>query len=168
MNKKGFMFIESITVLLVVVLSLTLLISSYSLVTRKSKENEYYDLPSDKYLLYVIGNLGENSEPYGAESFVATKNNCESFMSNRISNCKELFNTNTNGLQLYKYIIIHNLNDELLNGNITQKEGYDSGIIEYLKTLKRCKNSNDETCSDDYVIGVFYKNNKYYYVSLKL
>ena len=64
MKKNGFVFIESVTVILVVVLSLTLLISSYALVTRKSKENEYYDLPSDKYLLYVIGNLGQNNEEY--------------------------------------------------------------------------------------------------------
>ena len=37
MKKDGFVFVESIVVLVVVALSLAMLISSYSLVTRKTK-----------------------------------------------------------------------------------------------------------------------------------
>lgn len=164
MKKNGFVFVESITVIIIVVLSLTLLLSSYALVTRKSKENEYYDLPSDKYLLYVIGNLGETDEDYNGitTSFVATKDNCNTYMSSRISNCTKVFND----YNLIYYIVIYNLNDELKNGNPTQR--YDSGTIEYLKTLKRCTNGSDTSCKDGYVIGVFKRNNNYYYVSLQL
>lgn len=160
MKKNGFVFIESITVLLVVVLSLTLLITSYALVIRKAKENEYYDLPSDKYLLYTIGNLGDTSKDYStSNSFVANKNNCNTYMSQRISNCSSVFENNG----LVQYIVIYGLNNELKNGNPTQK--YDSATIEYLKTLKRC-GSVDSTCNDDYVVGVFYRDGNYYYVSL--
>ena len=62
MKKKGFVFVESIVVLMVVALSLTVLISSYSLVTRKTKEKEHYDKASDKYLLYAISKLGTDDK----------------------------------------------------------------------------------------------------------
>ena len=164
MEKKGFVFVESLTVIIIVILSLTLLISSYGLVTRKSKENEYYDLPADKYLLYVIGNLGENNEDYNGvtTSFVATKDNCSNFMINRMSDCSKVFEDN----DLQYYIVIYSLNLELNSGNPTQK--YDSATIEYLKTLKKCNSTSDESCDDAYVVGVFKRNNKFYYVSLKV
>ena len=164
MEKKGFVFVESLTVIIIVILSLTLLISSYGLITRKSKENEYYDLPADKYLLYVIGNLGENNEDYNGvtTSFVATKDNCSNFMINRMSDCSKVFEDN----DLQYYIVIYSLNLELNSGNPTQK--YDSATIEYLKTLKKCNSTSDESCDDAYVVGVFKRNNKFYYVSLKV
>ena len=58
MKKDGFVFVESVVVLVVVALSLAMLISSYSLVTRKTKEKERYDKTSDKYLVYVLSKLG--------------------------------------------------------------------------------------------------------------
>ena len=51
MDKKGFVLLESILVLVVVALSLSVLMSSFSLISRKTKEKEYYDRSSDKYLL---------------------------------------------------------------------------------------------------------------------
>ena len=166
MKKNGFVFIESVTVILVVVLSLTLLISSYALVTRKSKENEYYDLPSDKYLLYVIGNLGQNNEEYtntNNGTFKADKNTCSTYMNKRITDCKSVFENNN----MIYYMVIKNLNEQLKRDK-NPTEIYDSGTIEYLKTLKKCTNSEDVSCKDNYVVGVFYRNNKYYYVSLEL
>ena len=56
--KKGFVFIETIIVLMMVTMSLTLLLSSYTLVKVKSREKEKYDRIPDKYLLYTISNLG--------------------------------------------------------------------------------------------------------------
>ena len=57
-EKNGFVFVESVVVLVVVALSLSMLISSYALVKRKTQEKEYYDKASDKYLLYSLSNLG--------------------------------------------------------------------------------------------------------------
>lgn len=165
MKKNGFIFIESIVVLVIVILSLTLMLSNYYLLIRKSKSNEYYDLPKDKYLLYNIGNLGEKDNPYnapgGSLSFKATKSNCNNYMSNRISNCSQLF-SDTN---LEYFIIINNLNTEFSDPNISSK--YDSPTIEYLKTLRRCR---DQACTEGigYAVGVFKRNNEYFYASLEL
>ena len=46
--KKGFVFIETIIVLMLVTMSLTMLISSYTLIKTKSLEKESYDKTSDK------------------------------------------------------------------------------------------------------------------------
>lgn len=59
--KKGFVFIETIIVLMIVTMSLTLLFASYTLIRTKSMERENYDKISDKYLLYAISNLGTNA-----------------------------------------------------------------------------------------------------------
>ena len=59
--KKGFVFLETIIVLTVVTLSLTILLTSYTLITTKAKERENYDRVSDKYLLYTFSNLGTNT-----------------------------------------------------------------------------------------------------------
>lgn len=59
--KKGFVFIETIIVLMIVTMSLTLLFASYTLIKAKSQEKENYDKISDKYLLYAISNLGTNA-----------------------------------------------------------------------------------------------------------
>lgn len=163
MKKNGFVFIESIVVLVIVVLSLTLLLSNYFLLVRNSKRNEYYNLPMDKYLLYTVTNLGESDRAFGVNtSFIVTKDNCDAKMGTRFKNCKNIFEK-TN---IKYYIVIYNLENELSNSNIINT-GYDSPTIEYLKTLRRCK---DSACIDKigYVIGVFERNNKRYYASLEL
>ena len=180
MKKNGFMFVESLTVLVIVVLSLTLLITSYSLVTRKSKEQEYYDLPSDKYLLYTIGNLGDTSADFSSNvSFIVNKDNCNSQLGDRMTNCSLVFEQNN----LVYFAIIHDLKNDLCSSNVTSK--YDSALLEYLKTLKRCNDNNTTdsngfvndnsnkcsvTCNNKlhYAVGVFYRNNHYYYASLEL
>lgn len=60
--KKGFVFVETIIVMMLVTLSLTTLISSYTLIRAKSLEKESYDKTSDKYLLYAISTLGTTSQ----------------------------------------------------------------------------------------------------------
>ena len=180
MEKKGFVFVESLTVLIIVILSLTLLLASYSLVIRKSKENEYYDIPSDKYLVYSISNLGDTGASYNTEeSFVADKTNCSTYLSNRMTDCRTVFAENN----IVYFAIIKKLKSELCDENVTSTYK-DSGLIEYLKTLKRCKDSNNNgdgynsgsnnkcsvTCDEEigYAVGVFYRNGNYYYASLEL
>jgi hypothetical protein len=58
MNKKGFVFLETIIILVLVTTALTTMLTSYTVITSKSREKEYYDRISDKYLLYSLSNLG--------------------------------------------------------------------------------------------------------------
>ena len=58
MRKKGFVFLETIIILMLVTVALTTMLASYTLVPTKSYEKQYYDRISDKYLLYAISNLG--------------------------------------------------------------------------------------------------------------
>lgn len=58
MKKNGFVFLETVIILMLVTMALTTMLISYTLVTTKSYEKEFYDRISDKYLLYTISNLG--------------------------------------------------------------------------------------------------------------
>ena len=141
MKKDGFIFMESLTVLVVVLLATTLLLSSYSLFIRKSKEKESYNLPSDRYLLFNIAKLNATvNEYFDNEGYIANRrdasynnpNSCEKTpIGNRLSNCKQLFKDN----DLVYFIVIKDIKKEMKRTDITTI--YDSGTIEYLKTLER-------------------------------
>ena len=106
MKKNGFVFIESIVVLMVVALSVAMLMSSYTLIARKTKEKENYDKASDKYLLYAIANLGTDSkcnygvdcvsinsnDPISKTEFAASKDNCNNTkIGSILYDCKDVF-----------------------------------------------------------------------------
>ncbi len=80
-----------------------------------------------------------------------------------MADCSQVFTDNN----LVYYIITYNLYNDLSTGATTR---YDSGTIEYMKTLKKCDDNTTGTCNNPigYFIGVFYRNGKYYYASLKL
>ena len=63
--KKGFVFIETIIVLMLVTMSLTMLISSYTLIKTKSLEKESYDKTSDKYLFLELKASPDSSRTIG-------------------------------------------------------------------------------------------------------
>lgn len=164
MNKKGFMFIETIVVLVVVALSLTSLLASYSLITRKVESRKHYDLPSDLYLVYSISKLGAtktvNYQNVG--DFIATRDDCHKYyMGNMVSNCNQLFK-DTN---LIYFGVLNSVDDALSQGDTTKI--YDNGTIEYFKTLKKCR---DKNCTDEigYVFGVFYRTGNYYYAATEI
>ncbi len=205
MKKDGFVFLESILVLVVVALSLAMLISSYSLVTRKTKEKEYYDRASDKYLLYSISNLGTDDlcnysiscnnltnkgitfrADVDGEEYLCVSTKAGEIMYDCINTFKEM-----NLKHLY---VVENVRNELNdlkpdgspkgNTDVKAVDLYDNGTIEYMKTLKKCRdlntyengvytNNNKETsrCNDPikYMIGVFSRgNNDYYYASIEI
>ena len=69
--------------------------------------------------------------------------------------------------KVYQYDIV----EELSKTDVTTK--YDSGTIEYLKTLRKYSKENYEEQkkqgqSNGYIVGVFYKNGKYRYASIPL
>lgn len=153
-DKKGFIFVETIVVLVVVVFSLTLILASYSLVTRKSKMKYYYDQVEDIYLLYVIANLGNaTSTAYtSGDTFIANKNTCNTYMSENFETCSQVFSDRDLGVEYFGYI-------KSVSAILSNPTSYDNGIIEYVKQLK-----NNEKYH--YLILVRYKNNEYYYSSI--
>lgn len=178
MKKDGFIFMESLTVLIVVLLATTMLLSSYSLFVRKSKEKENYNFPSDRYLLFNIARLNaDEDEYYSYGNYIANRraasatnpNSCENTpMKDRLNDCKQVFKDN----DLVYFIVIKDIKQELKRTDITSV--YDSGTIEYLKTLKRNLSSNytsadgTQVTSEGYIVGVFYKNSTYRYASIPL
>lgn len=200
-EKNGFVFVESVVVLVVVALSLSMLISSYALVKRKTQEKEYYDKASDKYLLYSLSNLGtddlcnygiacNNLSDVSADtyrnsnttiSFRADADNSEGFNCSKskigkiIYNCNEVFND----LHLVHLYVVENITDELYGsldeGSRTTTKFFDSGTIEYMKSMKKCNdldfNKNTRACNNPitYMIGVFERGaNEYYYASIEI
>ena len=174
MKKNGFVFVESIVVLVVVALSLTMMISSYSLIARKTKEKEYYNKASDKYLLYNINKLGTNDTCNYSDSchitedptdkrndrdFSADALNCDTTKLGRIMfDCKKVFSD----FNIYKIYVVDDvaraLNKQIMSSteeyitlnNQDYYKYFDAGTIEYMKTLKRCAVTYDST---DYIEG---------------
>ena len=196
-NKKGFVFVESIVVLVVVALSLTVLISSYSLVSRKTKEKERYDKASDKYLLYAISNLGTDDTCNYAVSCTSNTDiklradvdgdqyKCTGTKVGEIMyDCENVFKEmNIKHLYVVENIMndlndLHNDGTPKASGEIKANQFYDNGTIEYMKTLKKCNDVEEEgaysrktKCSNpiSYMIGVFERGNgDYYYASITL
>ncbi len=193
MKKNGFVFVESIVVLVVVALSLAMMISSYSLISRKTKEKEYYNRASDKYLLYSIASVGTddicnygigcNSSIGRNVNFHATPSNCvNTKMGKILYQCSEVLNE----LRVSDIYVVDDISKELkTNYNIKDADGtqyYKNGVIEYMKTLKKCNDANNSNvingyasnlpdCSSPikYMIGVFKRgNDDYYYAAIEL
>jgi len=199
MKKNGFVFVESIVVLVVVALSLSMLISSYSLVSRKTKEKENYDKASDKYLLYAISNLGtDDTCNYGIKCNNLTGISAETFKDNNyisfradttgkyacggtkigqiMYDCNSVFEEMN---LVHLYVVENIVNDIYQSCDASNPKCainfYDSGTIEYMKSLKKCNDENFNTKSTScdnpvrYMIGVFEKGNgEYQYASIEI
>ena len=185
MKKNGFVFIESIVVLVVVALSLAMMISSYSLVSRKTKEKEYYNKASDKYLLYSVSSVGTDDNcNYGIKcsgetkiNFHATGGSCSSTKLGKIMyQCEKVFED----LNISDIYVVDNIIYELKNNyNVKELSGdlyYKNGVLEYMKTLRKCNDNYDTSYNNSgyassvkYMIGVFKRgNNDYYYAAIEL
>ena len=85
MNKKGFVFLETIIILVLVTMALTTMLTSYTVITTKSHEKEYHDRISDKYLLYTLSNLGttetNNYRALADELKLDGPTNCSTYLS---------------------------------------------------------------------------------------
>lgn len=174
-NKNGFVFLESVIVLMVVALSLSLIYASYSLVTRKSASKETYDRASDKYLLYTLSNLGTTNTKNYSKILSASSSNVVKISTNSCNitsnNLGEIFKSNDDcnkalqSLNVVYLYLIKDVNDALQTPNITST--IDNGSIDYIKTLKKCYDTN---CTNhiNYMIGVFYRSGNYYFASIEI
>ncbi len=186
MRKKGFVFMETIMVLIVVAIALAALLASYSILQRKARQAETYDKVSDKYLLYAIATLGNTSGTayLSSKNFTLTEDMCATFnnydedhpMSHVITTdeCEGIFRD-------YGLKYLYKINDvsEIMQRNYKDDENrtttqiYDNGSLEYIKTLQTIETTRHENGTVtskpiQYIVGVFYRNEKYYYTSVKL
>lgn len=194
MNKKGFVFVESIVVLVVVAFSVAILIASYGVITRKIREKENYDKASDKYLLYAISQLGSdercNYSSKGSKSdkcnkieFSATSVSCrQTKVGDMMEDCEKVFKY----LNIKHLYVVEDIRKELNSLDAKDKyneKDYTNGMIEYMKTLKKCADENsyvngvyqnankdDAVCQNPikYMIGEFERQGTYYYASIEL
>ncbi|UKI58075.1 MAG: hypothetical protein L6V81_01025 [Clostridium sp.] len=85
-----------------VALALAMSLSSYDLLESKSKERKYYDVASDKYLLWTINELGNKTGSSYQNDMIASKDNCTSTtMGSVLSNCTKVFK-DTDLIYFYK------------------------------------------------------------------
>lgn len=162
MKKNGFVFVESIIVLVVVSLSVAMLISSYSLIARKTKEKETYDKASDKYLLYAISKLGTDEncnygiDCGGAKDFATSAKGCsETKMKNFMIDCTKVMEY----LNIKHLYVVNDIRSLLKSNNFPgeyteQVNGvteylFTNGTIEYMKTLKDCNDLNEYITKSD-------------------
>ncbi len=160
---------ETIVVLVVTMLSLSIILSTYSLVVRKNNINKYYNRPSEVYALYYVMKLGTtNASSYvkpSITSFYTSKSNCNTYMSTYLTNCTQVFSD----LNLQFVGIVTNINNEI-NNNYSV---YNNGTIEFLEHLQTQNVSYDNegnavTKNISYAIGVFYIGGEYYYASVQI
>ena len=172
-KKNGFVFLESVIVLVVVALALTGFLITYTVLSNNSRRKEHYDNTSDKYLLYAISSLGttgnNNFTSCGGDFSINIDTAYNSCISNRFydnytdehgNQMYEINNMfNDTGLVYLYYIDGDGLATKLqASSNPTTK--YDNGTIEYMKTLDINKTN--------YLIGVFKRSDKFYYASINL
>ena len=172
-KKKGFIFLESVIALVVVALSLTAFLRSYTRIVNLSKQNEVYDNVSDKYLLYAITNFGAsgsnnmNMRCPANQSFGASRDevwnlkrsgNTKDKISDESTHCwagnffknpredrQRLFDN----LGLVYFYYINTTVSTLLTDNATYY--FDNGTLDYIQTLSR---------NNKYAVGVFKRSNK--------
>lgn len=170
MKKKGFIFVETIVVLVIVVLSLTMILASYSLVTRKNNINKYYNRPNEMYALYYVMKLGttESSSYYSdintMTSFYTKKSSCaSSVLNNYLRDCNSLLGD----LKITNIGIIKSINSELSRSDVHTV--YSNGVIEFLKHLQRDEvDEYNNKHAIPYAIGVFEINREYYYAAIRI
>ncbi len=169
MKKNGFIFVETIVVLVIVVLALSMIMSSYSLVVRKNNINKYYDRANEIYALYYIMKYGTTSTdnyilPLDSDGninrFYTHRNDCAGTeINNYIPNCTNVLKD----MNIIYIGVINSVEYELNNPDTK----YTNGVIEYLKHLQKEKVDDDgNKIKTKYAIGVFYINKEYYYASL--
>ena len=147
MTKKGFVFIETIIVLLSVGIA-----SMYSLmsnITTDIKMRKYFDNISDLYKTNIIRN-NTNKNLTGSTYLEITKDNCTSYMS---SNCNSLLTD----LEVERVVINFTNLDNIINSDTTLP----NSLNEYLKTINSYK-------TNKYIIVNYKYNNKNYYASLEV
>lgn len=149
MTKEGFVFIETIIVIVLLSVGIASMYSLMSNITTDIKMRKYFDNISDLYKTNIIRN-NTNKNLTGSTYLEITKDNCTSYMS---SNCNSLLTD----LEVERVVINFTNLDNIINSDTTLP----NSLNEYLKTINSYKTSK-------YIIVNYKYNNKNYYASLEV
>ena len=149
MTKKGFVFIETIIVIVLLSVGIASMYSLMSNITTDIKTRKYFDNISDLYKTNIIRN-NTNKNLTGSAYLEITKDNCTSYMS---SNCNSLLTD----LEVERVVINFTNLDNIINSDTTLP----NSLNEYLKTINSYK-------TNKYIIVNYKYNNKNYYASLEV
>ena len=146
MSNRGFIFVETVVVLVVLAASLIGLYSTFSSVINNIEKRKQYDNINDIYKVNIIKDLIIN-EPSGTYTII-NSNNCTNYMN---SDCNKVFSE----LSVSEVLITGNNVQTIIDLNIN----IPNTMKEYLKTI----NKNEKS-----IIVRFYRSGKNYYSSLEL
>ena len=149
MTKKGFVFIETIIVIVLLSVGIASMYSLMSNITTDIKMRKYFDNISDLYKTNIIRN-NTNKNLTGSTYLEITKDNCTSYMN---SNCNSLLTD----LEVERVVINFTNLDNIINSDTTLP----NSLNEYLKTINSYK-------TNKYIIVNYNYNNKNYYASLEV
>lgn len=149
MTKEGFVFIETIIVIVLLSVGIASMYSLMSNITTDIKMRKYFDNISDLYKTNIIRN-NTNKNLTGSTYLEITKDNCTSHMS---SNCNSLLTD----LEVERVVINFTNLDNIINSDTTLP----NSLNEYLKTINSYK-------TNKYIIVNYKYNNKNYYASLEV
>lgn len=149
MTKKGFVFIETIIVIVLLSVGIASMYSLMSNITTDIKMRKYFDNISDLYKTNIIRN-NTNKNLTGSTYLEITKDNCTSYMN---SNCNSLLTD----LEVERVVINFANLDNIINSDTTLP----NSLNEYLKTINSYK-------TNKYIIVNYKYNNKNYYASLEV
>ena len=149
MTKKGFVFIETIIVIVLLSVGIASMYSLMSNITTDIKMRKYFDNISDLYKTNIIRN-NTNKNLTGSTYLEITKDNCTSYMS---SNCNSLLTD----LEVERVVINFTNLDNIINSDTTLPNSLNG----YLKTINSYK-------TNKYIIVNYKYNNKNYYASLEV
>lgn len=149
MTKEGFVFIETIIVIVLLSVGIASMYSLMSNITTDIKMRKYFDNISDLYKTNIIRN-NTNKNLNGSTYLEITKDNCTSYMS---SNCNSLLTD----LEVERVVINFTNLDNIINSDTTLP----NSLNEYLKTINSYK-------TNKYIIVNYKYNNKNYYASLEV
>lgn len=156
MNKKGFVLLETIVVLVITVVCMLGLFLTYSFVFKNLKQAGHYDNINDVYKLNILYKMINNNSLSSISDYkIVTPNECSTYFTD--SSCSDLMSNRIN----FDYVIITTANvDDILFSHGNDLKPSD---INYIKTLEN---------NFKYLIGVkLYSYDSFeddYYVSLKV
>ncbi len=146
-KKRGFIFLETIIVLIVTVISMLGLFFTYSFLIKNLNQGRHYDNINDVYKLNIFYKLMKEKGFPSDELLKITNSNCENYFDN---NCQLLMEKLG-----FDYFIYTKKDLDNILSNPTNLLNTD---INYLKILEHNRS---------YLIGVYQIDNEYYYVSME-
>lgn len=152
MMKKGFVFIETLIVLVVLTVSIVSLYGLYVKISSDINIRRYYDNISDLYKTDLIRDFITKETLESTTNFITiTPSNCSSFMENGCRTVLETLNVEN------VYINNTDISVVLASSSISLK----NSAREYMKTITRRDNTR-------FIIVNFKYNGRSYYASLRI